>query len=134
MDASFALRAVRSAAIRRGGRDALEGLRESLFLSVPSWLGDREAVRAMHQRIEAIQGLEVEVARRTSPLGATELGYGYRLRVAETPFRGIGELDLMAAAVAEALARCSPVNTFVELSVEGTKTGLRSTHAPRRLT
>jgi type VI secretion system protein ImpG len=131
-DGSFALRVVRSAGVRRGVGEALAGLREALFLNVPSWLSDREAVRAMHQRIEGIQGVDVEVARRTGPRGGTERGYGYRLRVDESSFRGVGDLDLTAAVIAEALARCAPVNTFVELSVAGTKTGVRLNHAPSR--
>jgi type VI protein secretion system component VasA len=132
VDASFALRVVRSAGIRRGAGEALEGLREALFLSVPSWLSDREAVRAMHQRIDGIQAVDVEVARRSSPAGGIQRGYGYCLRVDESSFRGVGDLDLMAASVAEALARCAPVNTFVELSVLGAKTGVRLNHAPGR--
>jgi type VI protein secretion system component VasA len=128
---ALALRSVRAAAIRRGSSSALEGLREALFLSVPSWMPGDEWLRSMNDRIGAIETLGVGVARRCTGVGATKLGYRYAMKVNETPFQGAGELALFGTTVAEALRRCSPAATFTELHLEGLKTGFRATYAQR---
>ena len=124
---AFALRASRSAAVRGGRGALLDALREALLLSVPSWVGDDEWVRSMHARVTAIENVEVGVARR-QVASATVLGYRYVVRVDETPFQSLGELDLFGAAIAEGVSRSLPARTFVEVHLQGLKTQCHLRH------
>ena len=118
---SFALRVLRAARVPQGARNILSSLKESLFQSVPSWIGREEWIRAQHLRVRGLESLEATVARRTGADGGVRRGYAYRLVVDESAFRGAGDLALFGATVEEALCRSAPVGTFVELSLVGRK-------------
>jgi type VI secretion system protein ImpG len=128
---AFALRATRLAALRDGFGDPLAALQRMLFLSVPSWTGSPELVRAVHARIEGLRSLEVAIAHRSDPRGGIRRGYAYRLGVDEAAFRGPGDLGLFGACLGQALERSLAVNTFVELTVVGTRSGGSATFPSR---
>jgi type VI secretion system protein ImpG len=128
---AFALRVVRHAAIRRGTDDALSALKDMLFLSIPSSVAGEGVLRGAVQRIEALRSLKVGAARREISRRAIRLGYAYRLSVDEAAFRGPGELGLFGASLWEALGRSLPVNTFVDLTIVGTRGTFKATF-PRK--
>jgi type VI secretion system protein ImpG len=134
MGDAFLRRAVRAAAVPTGRGDLLVSLKDTLFLAVPSDMGRDEEARAIYRCIDALRGFEVSVARRLLSGGAVVRGYLYSLRVDESAFRGVGELSLFGAALAEALARTTAVNTFTELVVHGIQTGRETMYRQRRST
>ena len=115
----FAQRALRAARIATGAHDPLAALRDALFQSIPSWLGREEWIRAQTLRVCAFDRLEVGAVRRVGAEGAVRRGYGYRLVVDESAFRGPGDLALLGATLGEGLARAVPVGAFAELRLEG---------------
>jgi type VI secretion system protein ImpG len=117
---ALALRAVRYAKVPLGARDPRAAIKAMLLLSIPSWVGRAEWVRAQQLRVASIESVTVGVARRAAG-EATERGYAYRIVVNESAFRGPGDLALFGVALGEALSRSSPVNSFAEVTLVGAK-------------
>ncbi len=126
LGASLACRALRAARVTEGARDALAGLKEALFLSVPSWTGSEESIRAHHLKIDALTEVTMSVARRVNADRSVRRGYAYRLVVDEAAFRGHGELALFGATVREGLGRSAPVGTFVDVTLVGRSGGFEA--------